>query len=154
MSRPSRPQLANRPKKADVAPERLCEYCAGKCCRYFALPIDVPTNYEEFDYVRWYLLHEGASIFVEDGSWYLMVQTICKALTDENRCAIYEKRPKICRDYTVDKCEYEDDFIFEMYFETPEQIEEYAEAVLGPRPGADARTPKPSRKRRASASRD
>ena len=72
-----------------------------------------------------------------------MVQTICKALDENNRCKIYEKRPQICREYTTEKCEYEDLFVFEKYFETPEQIEEYAEAILGPRPGADFRTPRP-----------
>ncbi|MBQ9875432.1 MAG: YkgJ family cysteine cluster protein [Thermoguttaceae bacterium] len=134
---------SDRPRKADVSPEKLCEYCNGKCCRYFALPIDVPTNYEEFDFVRWYLLHDRATVFVEDGNWFLMVQTVCKALRPDNRCAIYEKRPQICRDYTTERCEYEDLFVFEKYFETPEQIEEYAQAVLGPRPGQGFRTPKP-----------
>ncbi len=133
----------DRPRKRDVSPDKLCEYCSGKCCRYFALPIDAPTNYEEFDYVRWYLLHDRATIFVENGNWFLMVQTICKALDENNLCKIYEKRPQICREYATEKCEYEDLFVFEKYFETPEQIEEYAEAVLGPRPGADFRTPKP-----------
>ncbi|MBQ9813756.1 MAG: YkgJ family cysteine cluster protein [Thermoguttaceae bacterium] len=134
---------SDRPKKSEVPSDRLCEYCSGKCCRYFALPIDTPGDYEEFDFVRWYLLHEHATIFVENGNWFLMVQTICKALDENNRCQIYEKRPQICREYTTEKCEYEDLFVFEKYFETPEQIEEYAEAILGPRPGADFRTPRP-----------
>lgn len=136
------PIADNRPKKSDVPADRLCEHCSAKCCRYFALPIDTPENFEEFDFARWYLLHENATIFVENGSWFLMIQTVCKALDDKNRCKIYENRPQICREYTTDKCEYEDLFVFEKYFETPEQIEEYAEAVLGPRPGTEFRTAK------------
>ena len=134
--RPSR-----RPLKSEVPADELCGYCSGKCCRYFALPIDKPTNYEEFDFVRWYLLHENATVFVEDGSWYLLVHNVCKELGEDNRCKIYEKRPQICREYSTEKCEYDDLFMFEQYFETPDQVEEYAEAVLGPRPGASFRTP-------------
>jgi Fe-S-cluster containining protein len=123
-----------RPKKSEVPPERLCEFCDAKCCRYFALPIDKPSTFEEFDYVRWYLLHEGASVFVEDGDWFLLVHSPCKELGPDNRCRIYETRPQICREYSTARCEYDDLFLFEQYFETPEQVEEYAVATLGPRP--------------------
>ena len=125
---------ARRPKKSEVPPERLCEFCDAKCCRYFALPIDKPSTFEEFDYVRWYLLHEGASVFVEDGDWFLLVHSPCKELGPDNRCQIYETRPQICREYSTTRCEYDDLYLFEQYFETPEQVEEYAVATLGPRP--------------------
>ncbi len=127
-------KTARRPKKSEVPPERLCEFCDAKCCRYFALPIDKPATFEEFDYVRWYLLHERASVFVEDGDWFLLVHTPCKELGPDNRCQIYETRPQICREYSTTRCEYDDLFVFEQYFETPEQVEEYAVATLGPRP--------------------
>jgi Fe-S-cluster containining protein len=58
-------------------------------------------------------------------------------------CGIYETRPQICRDYTTENCEYEDDWVYDHYLETPEQVVEYAEAVLGPRKGRDIRSPKP-----------
>ena len=58
------------------------------------------------------------------------MHTKCKHLGDDNLCQIYETRPQICRDYTTENCEYEDDWTYEKYFETPEQVEEYAEAVL------------------------
>lgn len=135
-----------RPKKSEIPPEKRCEFCNAKCCRYFALPIDKPTTYDEFDDVRWYLYHEKTSVFVEDGAWFLLVHNDCKALDENNRCRAYATRPKICRDYSVEKCEYDDVVLFEQYFETPEQVEEYANAILGPRPGDSFRTPKPSRK--------
>ena len=59
--------------------------------------------------------------------------TRCQYLTADNRCGIYFNRPKICREYTTDDCEYDGDWSFEKIFETPEQIWEYAEAVLPPR---------------------
>ena len=40
--------------------------------------------------------------------------------------------PSICREYTTEHCEYEDEWVYDQYFETPEQVVEYMEAVLGP----------------------
>ncbi len=73
-------------------------------------------------------------VYVEKGTWYLVVMTKCDNLMPGNRCAIYHDRPKICRDYTTDECEYDADWSFEKVFETQEQIWEYAEAVLPPKP--------------------
>jgi len=122
----------------------LCEYCTAKCCRYFALPIDPPKGWREYDYMRWFLLHHRATIFVEDKEWFLLVHTECKFLRSDNMCGIYEIRPKICREYTTAKCEYEDLWVYDQYFETPDQIAEYAEAVLGPKKRNNIRTPKPA----------
>ena len=57
-------------------------------------------------------------------------------------CGIYETRPQICRDYTTDACEYDDDWTYDFYLETPEQVWEYTEAVLQPK-GKSIRSPKP-----------
>ncbi len=108
----------------------LCNYCSEKCCKYFALPIDAPTTHKDFDYIRWYLLHDAATVFVEGENWYLLVHTPCKHLQPDNRCAIYDTRPNICREYSTENCEYEDDHVYDRYFETAEQVEEYVEAVL------------------------
>lgn len=131
---PSRDELPS-----DVSP---CEFCNGRCCRYFALPIDTPGNYQEFDYLRWFLTHENASVFRDDETYYLLVHSKCRNLDDQNRCKIYSTRPKICRDYSSEKCEYLDVIPYEGYFEVPEQVEEYAEAILGPRPGRSFRSAK------------
>jgi len=149
LAKPGKP--ARRPKKSEVPPERLCEFCDAKCCRYFALPIDKPSTFEEFDYVRWYLLHERASVFVEDGDWFLLVHTPCKELGPDNRCQIYETRPQICREYSTTRCEYDDLFVFEQYFETPEQVEEYAVATLGPRPGTTSPAVKSAKPAKSAA---
>ncbi|MGL4943274.1 MAG: YkgJ family cysteine cluster protein [Thermoguttaceae bacterium] len=139
--------MTNSKKKREdlAAGEVLCMYCAAKCCRYFALPIDKPETWQEFDFARWFLLHDRATVFVDDDdpTWHLLVHTTCKHLRSDNLCGIYETRPQICRDYTTDKCEYEDMWVYDQYFELPEQIEEYGEAVLGPRPGQTLRTKKP-----------
>jgi uncharacterized protein len=120
----------------------LCEYCTAKCCRYFALPIDAPTSWKDFEFLRWYVLHDRATLFTEDDDWYLLVHTECKHLQADNRCGIYDTRPQICRDYTTENCEYEEDWTYERYLETPEQVAEYAEAVLQKR-GQNIRSRKP-----------
>jgi len=133
-----------KPHREDLGPgELLCMHCPAKCCRYFALPIEEPTSWKDFEYIRWYLLHDRAAVFIEDDVWYLLVHTKCKHLGDDNLCQRYESRPQICRDYTTKKCEYEDDWVYDHYFETSEQVGEYAEAVLGPRKGHDIRSPRP-----------
>jgi Fe-S-cluster containining protein len=134
----------NKPRRTDLPPDAvLCDHCTAKCCRYFALPIDTPTERHDFDTIRWFLLHERASVFVDDGTWYLLVHTKCKHLQPNNLCGIYETRPQICRDYTTDACEYDDDWTYDQYFETPEQLMEYVEAVFPPPRGGTIRSPKP-----------
>jgi Fe-S-cluster containining protein len=120
----------------------LCEYCTAKCCRYFALPIEEPEEFEDYEFIRWFLLHDRASIFKEDGNWYLLVHTECKHLQDDNRCGIYETRPQICRDYTTKNCEYDEDWTYDFYLETSEQVAEYTEAIIQKK-GQSIRSPKP-----------
>jgi Fe-S-cluster containining protein len=97
------------------------------------LPIDEPTTWDDFDAIRWYLAHGRTMIYVEKGQWYLLVMTRCQYLTAHDRCRIYLNRPKICREYTTANCEYDEDWLFDKLFEVPEQIWEYAEAILPPR---------------------
>ena len=121
----------------------LCEYCTAKCCRYFALPIETPATFEDYEFIRWYVLHDQATVFKEDDDWYLLVHTVCKHLQPDNRCGIYDTRPKICREYTTDNCEYDEDWTYDFYLETAEQVGEYTEAVLQKK-GHDIRSRKPA----------
>ncbi|MGB0739995.1 MAG: YkgJ family cysteine cluster protein [Planctomycetaceae bacterium] len=123
------------------AGEVLCSYCNARCCRYFALQIDAPDTRHEFDNIRWYLLHGPFAVFVDDGDWYLLIPGDCKHILPDNRCGIYDIRPQICRDYTTDNCEYDNPGVYDQFFETPEQIYEYAQAVLPPEPRRRATDP-------------
>ena len=80
--------------------------------------------------MRWYMMHGRVSLFVDDGNWYIMIFADCQHLQEDNSCGAYETRPGICRIYTTDDCEYDNDAAHEQLFETPEQIWEYAHAVL------------------------
>ena len=136
--------LENRPKLHELGKHEIaCSYCPAKCCCYFALPIETPEDWDDFEYIRWYLLHERATVFTEDNTWYILVHNRCKCLGDDNLCKQYDTRPQICRDYTTDNCEYEDEWVYDQYWETAEQVGEYAEATLGPQEGRWLRSPKP-----------
>lgn len=133
-----------QPREALPADACLCDYCTAKCCKYYALPIDEPKTRKDFDFLRWFLLHGETSVFLDEGSLYLIVHTQCKHLQDDNRCGIYETRPEICREYSTSDCEYSDDWVYERYFETAEQVEEYAEAILPPKDRQSIRSPRPA----------
>jgi Fe-S-cluster containining protein len=62
----------------------------------------------------------------------------------DNRCGIYETRPEICREYTTDNCEYHDDWVYEQYFETAEQVAEYIDAILPKAKGHSLRSARPA----------
>ncbi len=124
----------------------LCEHCAGACCRYLALPLDVPEDRRDFDDIRWYLMHEGISVFVEEGDWYVQIQTRCKNLRDDNLCGVYESRPSICRDYKAEDCDYSGgQFGYDHLFTHPVQLEAYYLETFGrklPVPHRDAAAPR------------
>jgi Fe-S-cluster containining protein len=112
-------------------PGILCEHCTAACCRYIALPIDTPETRAEFEDVRWYLLHENISVFVEDGEWYINMATPCRHLQPDQRCGIYATRPRICRKYTTENCDYHSgDYGWEHHFTCPEHLDEYLRTHL------------------------
>lgn len=111
---------------------KLCQRCGAKCCKYFCFQIDTPEDYDQFEDVRWYLCHEGVSVHIDDGDWYMSVMNPCRKLDDSGRCAIYEDRPLICRKYDTAECDHTaGDYGYEELFETPEQLDAYARQTLG-----------------------
>ncbi len=129
----------------------LCEHCAAACCRYLALPLDKPTNRRDYDDIRWYLLHENISVFVEDGDWFVQFPTRCKHIGPDNRCTLYETRPEICREYDFGQCDYSGTtYSYEHLFTHAKQIEEYYHRKTGRKLGtpcvpAKQRAPKISK---------
>jgi Fe-S-cluster containining protein len=132
-------------------PGTLCEHCTGLCCRYIALPIDTPRSTGDFDDIRWYLLHENVSVFVEDDQWYVSFVTNCRHLLPDHRCGIYETRPRICRQYTTDDCDYHSgDYGWQHHFTCAEHLDEYR-ALHGPRAGKSRRAAAAARNGRNGA---
>lgn len=115
----------------------LCEHCTAACCRYLAIPLDVPSNKRDYDDIRWYLMHNKVTVFVEDDEWYIQWQTTCNNLGDDNLCQVYETRPAICGEYEAQDCDYAGgSYGYDHLFTHPKQIEEYYYKKTGRRIGA------------------
>jgi uncharacterized protein len=124
----------------------LCEHCTAVCCHYIALPIDKPTTRRDFDDLRWYVMHEGVAVFIEEGDWYIQFTTRCRNLLPDRRCGIYATRPAICREYKAGECDYAGgDYHYEVYLTTPEDVEAFAVRQLGKR-GVFSGPPTPPRR--------
>jgi len=115
-----------------MAEENLCEKCAALCCRYIALPLDNPEDVRDYDNIRWYLMHENIVVFVEESQWYIGIFAKCKHLLPNNMCGTYLTRPRICRKYTTDNCDYHGgEYGYEELFTSADQLLQYAEKKLG-----------------------
>ncbi|MHC4294231.1 MAG: YkgJ family cysteine cluster protein [Planctomycetota bacterium] len=111
---------------------KVCLKCGAKCCTYFCFEIDEPDSYAELEDVRWYLCHDGVTVHVDEGDWYISIENRCKKLGEDDHCTEYEDRPLICRTYSPEKCDFSDgDYGYDEYFETPEQLDAYARKTLG-----------------------
>ena len=140
------------PAVKDGAP---CHKCPSLCCRYFALEIDEPEDEEDFESLRWYLLHERSWIWVDDGDWYLQIDNPCRALAADGSCADYKRRPSICREYgTKEFLDHPDDPLCDYFgqgeshdleFREPAEITVYAKRFLARKEA--------ERKRRSAAAR-
>ena len=81
--------------------------CRAQCCRYVTIVIDPPhKNKVNRDEARWFLYHEGVHLLYEDKTWYVQIDTPCQNITRDQRCAIYEDRPDVCRDYGTEGCDH------------------------------------------------
>src|SRR6185436_16781435 len=105
--------------------ESKCGRCTALCCQYFGLEIDTPEDENDFDQLRWFMIHKGVEIYVEEGAWHLNIKTPCQHLLPDNRCGNYENRPFLCRDYDSDSCEFENESKFELYFQTHDELVAY-----------------------------
>ena len=85
--------------------ELTCAGCGGQCCRSFVLPIDTPETRQDFDALRWLVLHRGVQFLVNGTRWEIEVALPCSKLQPDGRCSIYGSRPQVCIDYEVETCE-------------------------------------------------
>ncbi len=119
---------------------KTCQECGAKCCRYFCFEIDEPDDFEEFEDIRWFLCHEGVSVHIDDGDWFISIDNKCRMLLPDNQCSLYEHRPLICRKYSPDTCDQTSgDYDYDEEFNTPGEIEAYARKTLGGKAFDEAR---------------
>lgn len=103
-----------------------CEGCSH-CCHYIALEISKPTSKRDYDNLFWFLMHNGVSVYEDwHGHWFVQFDTTCRALTSDQRCGIYEERPQVCREYSIDDCVRHNPEPPERHlFHSPEELEKH-----------------------------
>jgi len=120
--------VRNVPLGVDITPENKCGFCTNsKCCTYITAEIDTPRAMEDFDHLLWQLSHRDVQLFKDEGGWYLLINNTCNHLLGDGRCAIYDDRPRICREYSNDFCEFDEDSEknFELFFDGYDALHRY-----------------------------
>ncbi len=119
--------------------KKNCDACSGLCCKYVALEIDCPEDEEDFEDIKWYVLHEKVAVYVEDdGTWNLEFITPCKYVNEDGKCSVHEeftnnpeiKRPNICKEFNVDVCPFHNEYNEKYRFEKIEDVENYIKNVF------------------------
>jgi Fe-S-cluster containining protein len=99
------PVLTPPDAPAGLPEPRPCLTC-GLCCTYIAVAIDAPDSVRTATEILWHLYHDHVSVYRDsDDEWMVQFETRCRHLLPDNKCAIYETRPPICRTYSETTCE-------------------------------------------------
>jgi len=119
-----------------------CDTCKAVCCRYIATPLDTPVDKEDFQHLRWFLMHENIWIHIDDeDDWYVEFRTPCKNIGKNNECIIHNDNPNgkrlkygmpdICTRHPLDSCEMNGEGeAYEHTFKTLEEFERYVETHM------------------------
>ncbi len=104
-----------------------CEECKSKCCKYIAIETDAPDCLDDWDQIKWLLMHEGVSVYLDnEGDWIIEVITKCKNLGPDNNCKIYDIRPDLCQNHEINSCVMNGTGKVEvLLFKTPEDVDKH-----------------------------
>ena len=111
-----------------MTPETKCGFCTNsKCCTYITQQIEVPRSKVDFDHLLWQISHENIQIYKDEDGWFLLVNNQCGHLLPDGKCGIYNTRPKVCREYTNDYCEFDApaEEGFELFFDGYDALLKY-----------------------------
>jgi Fe-S-cluster containining protein len=118
----------NIPLGIKITPENKCGFCTNsRCCTYITERLDTPRSMQDFDHLLWQLSHRDVQAYKDEYGWYLLINNPCNHLLPDGRCGIYADRPKICREYTNEFCEFDQDSVegFDLYFDGYEALLKY-----------------------------
>ncbi len=119
--------MAPSQETLSAASLRCQQECGARCCRYLTVQIPAPKNVRDLDEISWWLAHHHVTVYVESRRWHLEVRTPCKYLTADNLCGGYEVRPKVCRDYDPENCEYPGRPVHTLEFDTRDDFDGWRE---------------------------
>lgn len=92
-----------REKAKDVLSEEqksaLCLECGGKCCRELPISLAYDPDSEMFKKISSFFMQHGCRAVIIQKTLVMKVPHVCQHLLPDSKCAIYENRPVMCRDY-------------------------------------------------------
>lgn len=109
----------------DEYPEDLkkCLECQAQCCKSVAIELSEPEDADDYMDFKWYLYH-GFTVFQDkDGDWNVDIPHRCHNLLADNRCAVYDDRPPVCRDFEVRSCDDDEETDNLVDLEKPEDVD-------------------------------
>lgn len=114
-------------KKRKKKPLDQCKDCLpAKCCLYVGMEIDTPETRKDFEYLLWKVAHKKVSTYIYRKKWYIHFESRCEFLGNDNKCGIYHQRMNVCREHSIDSCEYHsDEYNFQEHFKTHAQLLSY-----------------------------
>ncbi|MDQ7824907.1 MAG: YkgJ family cysteine cluster protein [Candidatus Eremiobacteraeota bacterium] len=81
--------------------ESPCQGCDTNCCSNFYIILE---DVKDRDWVQWLSYHRGVTVKKLKGrSLQVWFDSPCTHLKEDGSCAIYRKRPRMCRDFTCEK---------------------------------------------------
>jgi hypothetical protein len=75
-----------------------CKSCDGFCCKYFIVPIKLPSKVMD-DYSKWLKHRDGVDVIFHRGKHLMVVHSSCKYVDSDGQCTVFddeEIRPKMC----------------------------------------------------------
>ena len=118
-----------RAATSSLGSDNKCSRChQSRCCTYITEPLGAaPRSKSDFEHLLWQVSHRGVSLYKDSDGWYLLFDAPCEHLLPEGGCAIYDDRPRICRDYDNDWCEYDQpaEEGFELLFRNYDELLQY-----------------------------
>ena len=110
-----------------------CSKCKGECCKYITVDLVRPKDAEDWDEVKWMLLHKGVMVYKDyDNDWQVEVRTDCKFLDKKTyKCKIYSKRTQVCKDHGTHECEGNDEDFAKVIFKKPSDVDKYLKELKG-----------------------
>jgi len=71
-----------------------CSRC-GECCKYIVFTTS--NQFFTIDEIEYYLYRNIKVEKINRNSYRFIIPAVCKHLTKDNLCAIWDKRPKTCK---------------------------------------------------------
>lgn len=113
------------PLRLQLLPTKCQDCQPALCCTYWGMNMLTPSCPEDYDDFLWYVLHQGVTLFKNGEDWYLKVDARCEQLGKDDLCQIYDRRPRICREYDPQECDKDAPAPADQEFSSFDQLEQW-----------------------------